>query len=67
MEEKKKKRDKDLEYIIFVWHRLPWWLKAKIYLTAMWYAKTRWFREIPIRWVEYQIRKESGKSEDLLQ
>lgn len=61
MVKKEEERDKNLEYIMSVWHRLPWWLRAKIYLTVIWYAKTRWFREIPIRWIEYQIRKERGK------
>ena len=55
MEEKKKERNENLEYINSVWHKLTWWQQKKIYFTVLWYAKTRWFREIPIRWVDYKV------------
>ncbi|MBE7433265.1 MAG: hypothetical protein HS100_05070 [Anaerolineales bacterium] len=66
MEEKKKKGNKDLKYIKSVWHKLPWWLQIKIAFITMWYAKTYWIRQIPMRWIKYQIEKERGQNEDLL-
>lgn len=58
MKGKKRKQNKDLEYLQSVWHHLPWWLRTKIFLIVIYYAETRWFREIPLRWIEYQIRKD---------
>lgn len=58
-------RDKDLEYINFVWHRLTWWQQKKIYFRVVWYIKTQWFRNVPLRWIKYQLKKE-GKNEDIL-
>ncbi len=55
---KEKKKNRELEYIISVWPKLTYWQQMHIFLLVCFYLAQSQIRQIPFRWIEYQIELE---------